>query len=303
MSLVWLPFSYADLGAAPDTLTYDVYTNGEPPDGIEDVEMYVPAYDTRIDLSSLVPQMRSLRVVQTLTAGTEHVAPHLPDDVTLCNARGVHDAATAEMAMSLMLASIRRIPQFVRAQPTHEWRHDTTGPALADSRVAIVGYGSIGEALGRRLEPFECEVVRVARTARDGVYPMSELSQILPTADVVVLLVPLTEQTRHLVDADFLSRMKDGALLVNVARGGVVDSDALLGETSSGRLLAALDVTDPEPLPPAHGLWDSPGVLITPHVAGGSTAMVPRMHALLRDQLRRFSADEPLLNVAHRPGA
>lgn len=298
MSLVWLPFPHTDLVDPPDTLSYGVYTNGEPPDGIENVRLYVPAYDTRIDLAAIVSQMRSLRVVQTLTAGTEHVAPYLPDGVTLCNARGVHDAATAEMAMALMLASIRRLPEFVRAQPTHEWRHDTSGPALADSRVVIVGYGSIGAELGRRLEPFECEVVRVARSARDGVHPMSELPEILPTADVVVLLVPLTEQTRRLVDADFLARLKDGALLVNVARGGVVDSNALLAETAKGRLQAALDVTDPEPLPSGHGLWDSPGVLITPHVAGGSTAMVPRMHALVGEQLRRFAAGEPLLNVA-----
>ena len=299
MSLVWLPFSHTDLSEAPRALSYDVYTNGEPPAGIEDVEMYVPAYDTRIDFAAVLPQMRSLKVVQTLTAGTEHIAPHVGDGVTLCNARGVHDAATAEMAMTLMLASIRRIPEFVRAQPTHEWRHDTTGPALADSRVVIVGYGSIGEALGRRLAPFECDVIRVARRARDGVHPMSALPDILPTADVVVLLVPLTEQTRGLIDADNLSKMKDGALLVNVARGGVVDTDALLAETMRGRLTAALDVTDPEPLPPDHGLWDSPGVLITPHVAGGSTAMVPRMHALVGQQLERFVAGDALLNVVH----
>ncbi|UYM05832.1 2-hydroxyacid dehydrogenase [Solicola gregarius] len=284
----------------PSRSKYDTYVSGEPPAGIERVELYVPAYDTLstpIDLGAIVPQMRSLRAVQTLTAGTEHVAPHVPDGVTLCNARGVHDAATSEMAMALMLASIRRIPEFVRAQPTHEWRHDTSGPALADSRVLILGYGSIGEALARRLEPFECDVVKVARTARDGVRPMSELPALLPTADVVVLLVPLTAETRHLVDAGFLARMRDGALLVNVARGGVVDSDALLAETRSGRLLAALDVTEPEPLPAGHGLWDSPGVLVSPHVAGGSTAMVPRMHALVRAQLARFAAGDDLLNV------
>lgn len=300
MALVWLPFPHDDLGSAPESLEYDVYVSGEPPAGIERVEVYVPAYDTLstpIDLAAIMPQMRSLRVVQTLTAGTEHVAPYVPDGVTLCNARGVHDAATAEMAMALMLASVRRIPEFVHAQPAHDWRHDTSGPALADSRVLIVGYGSIGEALGRRLKPFECDVVRIARHARDGVRPMSELPELLPTADVVVLLVPLTDDTRHLVDADFLARMKDGALLVNVARGGVVDSDALLAETSAGRLLAALDVTEPEPLPAGHGLWDSPGVLISPHVAGGTKAMVPRMHALVRAQLERFAAGTELLNV------
>ena len=302
MSLVWLPFPHGDLGEAPAGLIYDVYVDGEPPVDIDRVELFVPAYDTfstDLDLAAVLPRMRSLRVVQTLTAGTEHVARHLPDGVTLCSARGVHDAATAEMAMALMLASIRRIPEYVRAQPAHDWRHDTNGPALADSRVVIIGYGSIGEALGRRLEPFECEVVRVARRARDGVRPMSDLPEILPTADVVVLLVPLTPDTRHLVDADFLAKMKDGATLVNVARGGVVDNDALLAETSKGRLYAALDVMTPEPLPAGNALWDSPGVLITPHVAGGTAAMVPRMHALLRDQLRRFVAGERLLNVVN----
>ncbi|UPK73757.1 2-hydroxyacid dehydrogenase [Nocardioidaceae bacterium SCSIO 66511] len=297
MSLVWLPFPHGDLGEAPEGLSYDVYVGGEPPSDIERVELYVPAYDTNVDLPSVLRQMTSLRVVQTLTAGTEHVARHVVDEVTLCNARGVHDAATAEMAMALMLASIRGIPEYVRAQPAHDWRHDTSGPALADSRVLIVGYGSIGEALGRRLEPFECEVVKVARRARDGVRTIEELPELLPTADVVVLLVPLTDETRHLVDANFLAAMKDGATLVNVARGGVVDNEALLAETSKGRLYAALDVTSPEPLPAGDPLWDAPGVLITPHVAGGTTAMVPRMHALLRDQLRRFAAGESLLNV------
>lgn len=296
MSLVWLPFEHDRLGDVPDSLEYGVYSHGEPPDGIERVAMYVPAYDTPIDFPAVLPRMESLRVVQTLTAGTEHVAPHLPDGVQLCSARGVHDSATAELAMALMLAAIRRIPEFVRAQPAHDWRHDSSGPALADGRVLIVGYGSIGAALASRLAPFEVEILKVARSAREDVYPMTDLPRLLPEADVVVLLVPHTEQTHHLADADFLARMKDGALLVNVARGGVVDSDALLAETRSGRLRAALDVTEPEPLPEGHGLWDAPGVLITPHVAGGSTAMFPRMRSLLRDQLHRFAAGEELRN-------
>lgn len=297
MSLVWLPFEHTRLGDVPAGLEYGVYAGGEPPPDIERVELYVHPYDRRIDLATMLPRMHGLRMMQTLTAGTDHVAPHVPEGVLLCNARGVHDSATAEMAMALMLASIRRIPEFVRAQPAHEWRHDTTGPALADRRVVIVGYGSIGAALEHRLLPFEVEVVRVARSARDGVHPIDDLPDLLPDADVVVLLVPHTEQTHHLVDAEFLSRMKDGALLVNVARGGVMDGDALLAETTGGRLSAALDVTEPEPLPSGHGLWDSPGVLISPHVAGGSSAMFPRMRSLLRAQLERFAAGEQPLNL------
>jgi phosphoglycerate dehydrogenase-like enzyme len=163
--------------------------------------------------------------------------------------------------------------------------------------VLLVGYGAIGEAIEARLRPFEVEVVRVARRGRDGVHPIAELPRLLPDADVVILIVPLTAETRGLVDADFLARMKDGALLVNVARGPVVDTDALLAELTSGRLSAAVDVTDPEPLPADHPLWDAPNLLVSPHVGGASSAMWPRAHRLVRDQLHRFADGEPLANV------
>ena len=177
--------------------------------------------------------------------------------------------------------------------------------------MLIVGYGAIGAALEARLTPFEVEVVRVARSARPGgqgpevtgpvVYGVAELPALLPDADVVVLLVPLTDATRGLVDADFLARMKPGALLVNVARGAVVDTDALLVALNEGRITAALDVTDPEPLPPDHPLWSAPGVLVSPHVGGASSAMWPRAYRVVREQLDRFAAGEPLANVV-RPG-
>jgi phosphoglycerate dehydrogenase-like enzyme len=163
--------------------------------------------------------------------------------------------------------------------------------------VLLVGYGAIGEAIEARLRPFEVEVVRVARRGRDGVHPIAELPRLLPDADVVILIVPLTAETRGLVDADFLARMKDGALLVNVARGPVVDTDALLAALTSGRLSAAVDVTDPEPLPADHPLWDAPNLLVSPHVGGASSAMWPRAHRLVRDQLHRFADGEPLANV------
>ncbi|HET9500656.1 MAG TPA: 2-hydroxyacid dehydrogenase [Marmoricola sp.] len=300
-SLVWLPLDVAELavGSAagyrpPHSLRFEVYDGGEPPGSIADVVFWSPMYDTRHDWDALFAQMTSLRVVQLPSAGYEHVEPHLPAGVTLCNGRGLHDAATAEWVVALVLAGLRDLPSYVHAQGEQRWTHRTQSTSLADSTVLILGYGSIGQALHRRLEPFECTVVPVASRARDGVHGVAALEQLLPGADVVVVLTPLNEQTRGLVDAAFLARMRDGALLVNVARGGVVDTAALLAE--GGRIRAALDVTDPEPLPPGHPLWTAPDVLVTPHVAGGTTALLPRLRALLRAQLDRFAAGRELLN-------
>jgi phosphoglycerate dehydrogenase-like enzyme len=201
--------------------------------------------------------------------------------------------------VTLILSSLRGIPDFVRSAQRGEWdgrRRDS----LADRTVLIVGYGSVGEAVERRLAGFECDVRRVARRARDGVDPFESLPSLVPHADVVVLLVPMTDETRRLVDAGFLSRMRDGALLVNVSRGPVVDTDALLAEVVNGRLRAALDVTDPEPLPPDHALWTCPNVLVSPHVGGNSTAFLPRARRLVAEQLARFAAGEPLVNVVSR---
>lgn len=213
----------------------------------------------------------------------------------------MHEASTAELALALILASLRGIPDFVRGQQQEEWRSGFR-PALADKSVLIVGYGSIGAAIEDRLVPFECaRVARVARssrtTERGQVHAFTDLSGLLPDADVVVLSTPLTEDTRGMVDADFLAAMKDGALLVNVARGGVVDTKALLAELESGRLHAALDVTDPEPLPAGHPLWHAPGCLISPHAGGPTSAFMPRAKRLLASQLTRFVAGEQLDNV------
>ncbi|MFY0406112.1 2-hydroxyacid dehydrogenase [Solicola sp. PLA-1-18] len=297
MTLVWTPYDADFLGDLPDGVEHATFVDGEPPERIDEVELWVPSYSVGPPYAEIFAQMTSLKVVQTQSAGTDAVEPHLPGGVTLCNARGVHDAATAEMAVTLVLSSLRDVPRWVRGQDSGSWEQDNDGPALADKRVMILGYGSIGEAVERRLAGFEVEVVRVARRERDGVHPMGDLPSLLPEVDVVVLLVPLSDATRHLVDADFLARLKDGALLVNVARGPVVDTDALLAELRSGRLHAALDVTDPEPLPADHPLWSAPGVLVTPHVAGGTQAMAPRIQALLRDQLARFAAGRDLRNV------
>lgn len=295
--LVWLPFEPAELGDPPEALRYEVVDpTRDVPDSVTEVEFYVPPYSVDTRVGEVLPRMTSLRVVQTLTAGVDNIRPHVPEGVVLCNGRGIHDASTAELALTLVLASLRGVPDFVRRQDQRRWQPEWR-PALADKRVLLVGHGAVGEAIEARLAPFETEVVRVARTARTGVHAIAALPDLLPTADVVILVLPLTEETRGLVDAAFLARMRDGALLVNVARGAVVVTADLVAALESGRLTAAVDVVDPEPLPEDSPLWDAPGLLVSPHVGGASSAMWPRAHRLVRDQLHRFAAGEEPVNI------
>ncbi|MFF9621224.1 2-hydroxyacid dehydrogenase [Streptomyces griseosporeus] len=309
---VWLPIPADEIDGLPEGPNYRFW-NGEPdfPADPADCAYYVVPYMKPSDVGVRpLPRMTSVEVVQTLSAGIDHVQPglkHLRPGVRLCNARGVHEASTAELTLTLVLASLRGIPDFVRAQDRGAWLGGFR-PALADKTVLIVGYGSIGAAIEDRLAPFElARVARVARsartTARGPVHPLTDLPALLPEADVVVLSTPLTDTTRGLVDGAFLARMKDGALLVNVARGPVVDTKALLAELETGRITAALDVTDPEPLPADHPLWHAPGVLVTPHVGGPTSAFMPRAKRLLVDQLTRFVNREPLRNVILTTGA
>ncbi|MFC8720617.1 2-hydroxyacid dehydrogenase [Kitasatospora sp. NPDC057198] len=292
-----LPYAPDTIGGLPaglDVLVWDGDGPVPPDEELAAVEFFCLPYLRHAAALPLIPRLPALKVVQTLTAGMDDVLPHVPEGVRACNARGLHDASTAELAVTLTLASLRGLPGFTRLQDRGTWRLEFH-ESLADKTVLVLGYGSIGRALAARLEPFECEVVRVARGARpeERVHAVAELPELLPAADVVVLLTPLTPETRHLVDAAFLARMKDGALLVNVARGPVVDTAALLAELSAGRLRAALDVTDPEPLPADHPLWHAPGVLITPHVGGPSSAFLPRARRLLRERVLRFEHGGP----------
>lgn len=299
MTAVLVP--YADL-TLPDGLDVHVWEGTEAPpadDVLEQIEMYVQPYTFNATVGDLITKMPRLRIVQTQTAGYEHVVPYLRDGLTLCNARGVHDTSTAELAVTLTLAALRGLPGYVRQQERSEWA-PVWGESIADRTVLIVGYGAIGQAIEARLLPFECDVLKVARTARDGVAGYEALPQLVGRSDVVIIVVPLTDQTREMVDGRFLSAMRDGALLVNVARGGVVDTGALAAEVTSGRLRAALDVTDPEPLPRDNPLWTAPGALITPHVGGMSSAFAPRTKRLIQAQLARFAAGEPLANVIVR---
>ncbi|BCL23172.1 2-hydroxyacid dehydrogenase [Streptomyces tuirus] len=309
---VWLPIPPDEIEGLPEGPDYRFWNGAEEfPADPADCAFYVVPYMKPSPLCVRpLGRMSNVQVVQTLSAGIDHVEPglgQLPAGVRLCNARGVHEASTGELTLALILASLRGIPDFVRAQDRGEWLGGFR-PALADKNVLIVGYGSIGEAIEDRLVPFEvARVARVARsertTARGLVHPLTELPALLPEADVVILSTPLNDTTRGLAGADFLSRMKDGALLVNVARGPVVDTKALLAELETGRITAALDVTDPEPLAREHPLWRAPGVLISPHAGGPTSAFLPRAERLLVDQLNRYVNREPLRNVILTTGA
>ncbi len=260
--------------------------------------------------AALFERLPNLRVVQSISAGVDSLLPLVPEGVVVCGASGAHDVAVAEWIMAVLLALQRRLPEFYELQRRSEWDNNagnwfTTGPSpigpigdLEDATALILGHGSIGRALATRLAPFGVRAVGVARHARADAEPLESLPRLLPKADVVVVLVPLTAETEGMVDAQFLASMKDGALLINAARGAVVDTDALLGALRAGRIRAALDVTDPEPLPPEHPLWQAPNLLITPHVAGAVTRWRERAYRLAGDQIRRYVAGEPLLNVS-----
>lgn len=303
---IWLPIPADEIEGLPGGLDYHHWDGqADFPADPADCAFYVVPYMKGMDVALRpLAAMTSVRVVQTLSAGIDHVAPgldSLPSGVRLCNAKGVHEASTAELTVGLVLASLRGIPGFVRGQDAEEWKSGFY-PALADKSVLIVGYGSIGAAIEDRLAPFECaRVARVARSARaterGPVHALTDLPDLLPDADIVIVSTPLTEETKGLAGAEFLARMKDGALFVNVARGQVADTKALLAELESGRIRAALDVTDPEPLPAGHPLWHAPGVLISPHVGGSTSAFMPRAKRLLADQLTRYAAGEALRNV------
>lgn len=285
-----VPGEIADYVDVPELTVWD----GGDTAPIREARFYVPSYMAGEWAFEVMRGLPHLEVCQLPTAGYEHALPWVPAGVTLCNGAGIHDASTAELAVGLILTRLRRLDDMARAMPRGEFLHDRFD-ALADKSVVVVGAGGIGQALRRRLEGFECDVVLVGRTARDGVRARDDLDDLILEADVVVLALPLDNSSRCMVNAGFLSRMKDGALLVNVARGGIVDTDAML--TEAGRLNFALDVTDPEPLPADHPLWRAPGVFISPHVGGNTSAFLPRVGHLVTDQVQRWQSGDPLRNV------
>ena len=261
--------------------------------------MLVPAYTEAPMPAEALRSFTSLRVVQLLSAGVEPWLARVPPGVTLCSGRGVHGASTAELAIAGILSHLRRLPEFWAMQQRAEWADPARArtASLDGAAVVVVGAGDIGTRVAEVCRVLGAEVTVVARRPRAGVRAGSELPALLPGADVVVLALPRTPQTERLVDARFLAAMPDGALLVNVSRGALVDTDALLAELTACRLHAFLDVTDPEPLPAGHPLWHAPGATITPHIGGGTTGWRRRAYALVRDQVIALHEGRELRNV------
>lgn len=281
---------------------------GALPDGVElvaepqpDVEMLVAGPEFADRLPELFKSLPRLRVVQSFSAGVDWLVPMVPQGVVICRAIGVHDASVADWVMTAMLAMQRRLPEFIEAQRRAAWERSEGDESetrdLEGQSVVIVGHGSIGRALAARLAPFGMRVTGIAQHARPDAQPTSALPDLLPVADVVVDLLPLTPETEKFVDREFLARMKPGALFVNAGRGRTVDTEALVSALNAGRIRAALDVTDPEPLPSDHPLWRAPNTLITPHVAGAVARWEERGYRMAGEQIRRFAAGEPLLGV------
>jgi phosphoglycerate dehydrogenase-like enzyme len=284
------------LGSLPDEVELHLIPRGGPlPKDIRGAEFLVPPYDYRPVLE-LIAQMPKLAVVQAISAGTEWLAPWVPEEMTVCNVRGTRDTAVAEWVLAAILAMEKRLPMFIWRQAEHSWSHELLDE-LAGRRALVVGYGSVGRCVAGKLTALGIDVQGVASVRREGVHGVEELPGLLGSADIVVLLVPLTSQTCRLFDDRMLSRMRAGALLVNASRGPVVDTAALVEHLAAGHIRAALDVTDPEPLPRDHPLWDAPGVLVTPHVAGDSPQAEERVYRFVGDQIRRYVNGEPLLNV------
>jgi phosphoglycerate dehydrogenase-like enzyme len=273
-------------------------TDGVAPfaEDLESIEFFVPKYMGGPAAISMIDQMKSLKVIQSPNAGVDDLLAVLPQGVTLCNAAGVHDASTAELAIALSIASRRGFSDFARNQVAGTWVHERK-PSLTDSNIAIVGFGNIGKMIASMLKPFDVKVSGFSNSGRDGSFTMDRFDAMLPTFDVVILIVPLNSGTRHFMNATRLRAMKDGAALVNVARGPIVDTDALINELNTRRITAALDVTDPEPLPDGHPLWSAPNLIITPHVGGDSEAFLPRGRKLVEEQAERFVTGVPLLHI------
>jgi len=264
-----------------------------------DVEVFVLGPDFSDDFRALFKQLPGVKLVQSFSAGVDHLLPLIPPGVVLCSAVGVHDVPVAEWVVAAILAMGRRIPEFLEAQRRAEWNHDIANPIedLGGKTVLVLGHGSIGRALALRLAPFGAKVVGIAQHARDGAESPDALPRLLPEADIVVDLLPSTPETEKFVDQKFLARMKPGALFVNAGRGRTVDTDALLESLRAGHIRAALDVTDPEPLPDGHPLWNAPNVLITPHVAGAVKRWESRGYRFAGEQIRRYASGQPLLGV------
>jgi phosphoglycerate dehydrogenase-like enzyme len=294
---VWVPFvEAADRLGDADTPTF-VYQGGRLPSPLSDVRFFVAPHPFDSASVQVTQHMPNLAAVQLLSSGFDHALPLIRQPVQVCNAPELHGAPAAETAMALLLAALNHLPQCLAAQRAGEWMDPGPRPRLLGKQVLLFGYGAVGQALHRMLIGFDADVVAMARHGREGVVPAAQLSDYLPSADVLIIAVPLANDTRGLIGNQILQLMKPGALLVNVSRGSVVDTDALLDHLQRRRICAALDVTDPEPLPTDHPLWACPNVIITPHIGGNTVDFRARAAGFIREQVMRHLSGRELLNI------
>ena len=263
---------------------------------LSEITFYVPTYMGGRPALELTKKMSNLKILQMPNAGYDDAIEYIRPGMTLCNGKSIHDDSTAELAVGLIIASLRGFSDFVRNQDKSDWVH-VKNKSINDRKIGIIGFGSIGTTIAKMLSGFAVEIIAFTQSGRDNTIAITDLDKHLPTLDVVILILPLTKESKHLFDAKRLSLMKDGALLVNVARGPIVETDALVKELNLGRITAALDVTDPEPLPKDHPLWLAKGVLISPHVGGNTTAFESRARRLIESQLNLLADGKPLNNV------
>ncbi len=263
---------------------------------LSEITFYVPTYMGGRAALELTKKMKNLKVLQMPNAGYDDAIEYVREGITLCNGKSIHDDSTAELAVGLTIASLRGFPDFVRNQDKSAWVH-VKNQSINDKKIGIIGFGSIGSTIAKMLSGFSVEIIPFTQSGRDNTIAISNLDKHLPTLDVVILILPLTAESKHLFNAKRLSLMKDGSLLVNVARGPIVDTDALVKELNSGRITAALDVTDPEPLPSDHPLWKAKSVLISPHVGGNTSAFEKRARKLIESQLQLLAEGKSLNNV------
>ena len=305
----------------PDLLHYfppgiEIIRVPSKPTGSFEVEFWIPPFHQSAAVE-VFPHLKGVKVAQSMLAGVDWLLKLVPATVQVCDGQGLHNAATAEWVLAAILASLKYFPFYCALQAEGNWRrrkevnaayrllHNETKTfnppvlveELAGKTVLIVGYGSIGKSIEDRLLPFGINVLRVARSSRPGVEPVSALKSLLPTADIVVLIVPLTAKTTGMIGAEEIALMRQGALLVNAARGPVVNTEALMNALSEGKIRAAIDVSDPEPLPEDHPLWHAPNLLITPHIAASSPRFLQRSIAFAAEQAARYMAGKPLLNT------
>ncbi|HEY0807412.1 MAG TPA: 2-hydroxyacid dehydrogenase [Pseudonocardiaceae bacterium] len=275
------------------------YQVGHPwPADAASAQVLVPKFLTLDGVEAMLAELPELAYVQLLSAGAERWIGRLPSHILLSTCRGAHGGSTAEQVVGGLIAMYRDFPRFQRAHERHEWDYHETD-TLQDKRLLVIGAGDLGDQLARRLTGFDCSVTSVGRTARDGVHGVAELPDLLGEYDAVVLMTPLTSETTGMVDAGFLAKMADGAILVNVARGAVVDTDALVAELRTGRLRAILDVTEPEPLPVNHPLWTVPGLILFPHVGGSCHGFEARGWRVAADEIARYARGERPKNLVH----